>query len=407
MNNFKLSLLFISLLFYKSLYQQSSVLTQIEKVLLIGKLAFKDYSKKQKNRQYFLIHNADTLKDYKDKMEYSDGGIRNGHYVRAFNFDSVTLNDNLVISFKKIDADDNGDVFLFNPEYTKKITKLIEYNDHYECVLQTGFWTNIAYKYTTKGLKKYQQSPTKTAENLNITNIYAKIFIGDKKNMPLTDSKVFLLSNNGDTIKKTTTNELGNFEFKNVNSENFNIYIPNTDKIQKEKEIYLANQNGKIVSTFKKLDKGFTYRLLPAEIVKLSEMEVEDPVLKINAFKNSTEKSITITENIYYPKNEFIVTPEIAIVLNVIVINLNENKSYKLDILSHTDAIDDDNSNLELSKKRANAALEYLVSKGIDKNRLKAIGLGETKILNRCINNIICSEKEHEINRRTEFKYTK
>jgi hypothetical protein len=309
MNNFKLSLLFISLLFYKSLYQQSSVLTQNEKVLLIGKLAFKDYSKKQKNRQYFLIHNADTLKDYKDKMEYSDGGIRNGHYVRAFNFDSVTLNDNLVISFKKIDADDNGDVFLFNPEYTKKITKLIEYNDHYECVLQTGFWTNIAYKYTTKGLKKYQQSPTKTAENLNITNIYAKIFIGDKKNMPLTDSKVFLLSNNGDTIKKTKTNELGNFEFKNVNSGNFNIYIPNTDKIQKEKEIYLANQNGKIVSTFKKLDKGFTYRLLPAEIVKLSEMEVEDPVIKINAFKNSNEKSITITENIYYPKNEFIVTP--------------------------------------------------------------------------------------------------
>jgi outer membrane protein OmpA-like peptidoglycan-associated protein len=86
---------------------------------------------------------------------------------------------------------------------------------------------------------------------------------------------------------------------------------------------------------------------------------------------------------------------------------LNENKSYKLDILSHTDAIGDDNSNLELSIKRANAALEYLVSKGIDKNRLKAIGLGETKILNRCINNIICSEKEHEINRRTEFKYTK
>jgi hypothetical protein len=39
--------------------------------------------------------------------------------------------------------------------------------------------------------------------------------------------------------------------------------------------------------------------------------------------------------------------------------------------------------------------------------RLKAEGKGETEIRNRCINGVDCSDKEHEYNRRTEFKFSK
>ena len=374
-------------------------------VQLHGWIAFKNFSNKEKNKKIYLLKGNDTLDIYNDKQDYSDGGIHGGKFWRAFHFDSVKLSSDLSIYVGKTSLNEDNEVFLFNAYLTKKLSMFTSSKLGYKCKLLNQYWSSpIAQKY----YKNVSSNEIKhTTKKTKLSDIYGKLVYGNKKNLPLKNNRIYLTSATGDTIKKTTTNELGNFEFKNVNSENFNIYIPNTDKIEKENEIYLANQSGKIISTIKKSDNGFIYRLLPAEIVKLSEIEVDDPVLKINAFKNSTEKSITITENIYYPKNEFIVTPEIAKVLNVIVINLNENKNYNLEIISHTDALGDDNSNLELSRKRANAVLEYLVSKGIDKNRLKATGLGETKILNRCINNIICSEKEHEINRRTEFKYTK
>jgi outer membrane protein OmpA-like peptidoglycan-associated protein len=59
---------------------------------------------------------------------------------------------------------------------------------------------------------------------------------------------------------------------------------------------------------------------------------------------------------------------------------------------------------LQLSQKRAKAAVDYLISKGINKNRLIAIGYGETKLLNKCNNETVCTEEEHAVNRRTEFK---
>ncbi|HWY33038.1 MAG TPA: OmpA family protein, partial [Nitrosopumilaceae archaeon] len=110
---------------------------------------------------------------------------------------------------------------------------------------------------------------------------------------------------------------------------------------------------------------------------------------------------------IYYQTNEYEITPDNAKRLDVIVKSLIKNQTYKLEIYSHTDSKGNDDANLDLSNKRAQAVLGFMVSKGIDKNRLLAKGMGETKIINRCVNDINCSEKEHELNRRTEFKFIK
>lgn len=56
-----------------------------------------------------------------------------------------------------------------------------------------------------------------------------------------------------------------------------------------------------------------------------------------------------------------------------------------------------------LSEKRANATMKYIISQGIDSNRLIGKGYGETKLKNKCANGVPCSNAEHEINRRTEF----
>jgi outer membrane protein OmpA-like peptidoglycan-associated protein len=71
---------------------------------------------------------------------------------------------------------------------------------------------------------------------------------------------------------------------------------------------------------------------------------------------------------------------------------------------SHTDARGSDQYNTVLSDKRAYAAVQYLISKGIDSARLTYHGYGETIPVNRCTNDVNCSDEMHQQNRRTEFK---
>ena len=75
----------------------------------------------------------------------------------------------------------------------------------------------------------------------------------------------------------------------------------------------------------------------------------------------------------------------------------------EIEVSAHTDARGKDQYNLDLSKQRAASTLEYLVSQGIDRNRLKSIGYGEMQPLNNCDNDSKCNEKDYGINRRCEF----
>ncbi|MDW3191444.1 MAG: OmpA family protein [Cytophagales bacterium] len=83
---------------------------------------------------------------------------------------------------------------------------------------------------------------------------------------------------------------------------------------------------------------------------------------------------------------------------------LNDNPDAIIEIGSHTDARGSSESNQALSERRAKSVVEYLISKGISKERLLAVGYGEERLLNECADGVKCSEDEHLANRRTEFK---
>jgi outer membrane protein OmpA-like peptidoglycan-associated protein len=89
--------------------------------------------------------------------------------------------------------------------------------------------------------------------------------------------------------------------------------------------------------------------------------------------------------------------------LNQLVKLMEDNPALRIEISAHTDSRLEDRYNMWLSQKRADSVLEYLVQKGIAKERIDAIGYGETRLINRCANGVICSEEEHLVNRRTEF----
>jgi outer membrane protein OmpA-like peptidoglycan-associated protein/tetratricopeptide (TPR) repeat protein len=111
-----------------------------------------------------------------------------------------------------------------------------------------------------------------------------------------------------------------------------------------------------------------------------------------------------VFENLYYDKNSSFLRPDAALVLDPLYKIMVENPDLKIELSSHTDSRAPAEYNLWLSQRRAQKIVDYLVFKGIDKNRLVAIGYGESKLLNKCSDGVDCSEEEHQKNRRTEFK---
>ena len=59
---------------------------------------------------------------------------------------------------------------------------------------------------------------------------------------------------------------------------------------------------------------------------------------------------------------------------------------------------------LKLIQKRADVIVDYLKAKGILKDRLMAKGYGNTRPINHCVPGVQCSEEDHAVNRRNEYK---
>lgn len=111
-----------------------------------------------------------------------------------------------------------------------------------------------------------------------------------------------------------------------------------------------------------------------------------------------------VLENIYYDLDKADIRDDAKPTLNKLAILLKENPNIKIELGSHTDARGSDSYNLKLSQARAQSAVNYLVQQGLEVTRLTARGYGETQLVNKCSNNVECSETEHQQNRRTTFK---
>jgi len=83
---------------------------------------------------------------------------------------------------------------------------------------------------------------------------------------------------------------------------------------------------------------------------------------------------------------------------------LKENHQLTIQLEIHTDARGEAEHNLKLTEQRAKALQNYLIEKGIQKQRLTSIGKGETQLINHCQDGVLCSSREHAENRRVEFR---
>lgn len=106
---------------------------------------------------------------------------------------------------------------------------------------------------------------------------------------------------------------------------------------------------------------------------------------------------------IYFDFDKSNIRPDAQIELEKVYAVLMEYPKLRINIRSHTDSRGSDSYNQALSERRAKSTREYLISKGIDGQRLKSEGLGESELVNRCSNGVPCSVEEHQENRRSEF----
>ena len=153
-------------------------------------------------------------------------------------------------------------------------------------------------------------------------------------------------------------------------------------------------------------DLTLTGKCTTAELALSTKGIEKDTVINLS-IPVYCEGDVIVLDKIYYDLNKYNIRPDAALVLDKLFKIMTDYPKMKIELRSHTDSRGSAQSNMTLSNNRARSAAEYLYSKGIQRDRIVGKGYGETMLINKCSDGVPCSEAEHQLNRRTEFKILK
>ncbi|KAF2514363.1 OmpA family protein [Flavobacterium zhairuonense] len=197
----------------------------------------------------------------------------------------------------------------------------------------------------------------------------------------LPGAKVTLYENQ--VIKNTTTADAtGLYKFPVDCKKTYNVRAENQDYETREVSVTIDKVSGKTD--------------LPIALTKrMCRVTVGDDLGKCFGIKM-----------IYFDLDKSNIRPEAALDLEKILAVLNDYPAMKLDIRSHTDSRASHKYNEGLSDRRAKSTIQWLIKNGIKADRLTGKGYGETQLVNKCSDDVPCTEEEHQMNRRSEFIIT-
>jgi len=210
----------------------------------------------------------------------------------------------------------------------------------------------------------------KSRNNLYILNGFA---YNKQTKKPLADADVVLYSSRNTIVAKQKTGPDGSFSFKLPNTNLFNLKVL---------------KNGFYPDTASVARNAFSNDR------KLNLSLYLDPLFE----KGKTFK----LENILYDFDKFKIRKDAETILNGLLRILHENPTLTIELASHTDSRGNDDYNLKLSQQRAQAAVDYLVGRGISRSRMEAKGYGENRLIYGK-EGASLTEAQHQYNRRTEF----
>jgi outer membrane protein OmpA-like peptidoglycan-associated protein/tetratricopeptide (TPR) repeat protein len=195
----------------------------------------------------------------------------------------------------------------------------------------------------------------------------------------LPGAKISLFDNKFNPMETVNTDDKGNYTFSVECGKKYNVRAEKEAYTTKEESITIAEEDGKT-----KLDIA-----LEKEECKVT---IGDDLGKCFGIKN-----------IYFDFDKSNIRVEAAIDLEKILDVMNQYPKMKLDIRSHTDSRGSFKYNESLSDRRAQSTIGWLIENGVDKGRLTAKGYGEYQLINKCADDVECTEEEHQLNRRSEF----
>lgn len=216
----------------------------------------------------------------------------------------------------------------------------------------------------------------------------------EKTGAPIAESVVQLIASDGTNLRAETGTG-GDFRFE---------LKPDVDYI------FLASRRGYLNGKEKETTKG----------------QEKSRDFMVTILLTATDSPIELP-NIFYDFGRWDLRPESMVSLDRLVETLNDNPQVTIELMSHTDSRDTEEYNLDLSQKRAQSVVEYLILKGIEPERLSPKGYGEsspkvvdeetnsqypllktgTTLTEQFINTLPTEEQKeiaHQVNRRTEFR---
>ena len=183
--------------------------------------------------------------------------------------------------------------------------------------------------------------------------------------------------------------------------------IPGAIVIPCDKKSYQTDVNGKISDLpctgtdcqIKASAFGYPDKSVSLLACDKNTKELTRDTIWMNILVN---QKITL-KNIYYDFDKWDILPESGTELNQLVTLMKANPEIKVELSSHTDERGTVPYNQKLSQRRAQSAVDYIASKGIDPSKIKAIGYGKSQLIYKSTATHKCTPEEHRQNRRTEI----
>ena len=218
----------------------------------------------------------------------------------------------------------------------------------------------------------------------NITSCFTLVSgtILDKNNRePISGALVTVLADENTRLAQTVSAEDGTFTIE--------------IECQKGKYRLLAGIEGFENGTFDMLNSP------PEKEITGIEIELEPTEEKVE-LGTDLAKALRLTP-IYFDLNSSYIRQDALPDLNKVVDYMLQNPIVRIEVRSHTDSRSGDAYNQWLSNRRAKRTVGYIISKGIDTDRISGVGFGENQLINYCKNGVPCTDAEHQLNRRSEF----
>ncbi|MCC9165296.1 OmpA family protein [Pontibacter harenae] len=200
------------------------------------------------------------------------------------------------------------------------------------------------------------------------------------KQTTVSNNVVVLQNEQGQKVDETTTDANGNFTFPLDSASTYSL-------VSEKQGFFTARQRVTTVGKMPSQDQ-------------LPEQENEVRLTAELVLNQIVKERAIVLENIFYDYDKADIRPDAAEELDKLVQILVDNPRISIELSSHTDARGSDAYNQDLSQRRAESAVEYIISKGIDRSRITARGYGESRPVVRNAQ----TEAQHQRNRRTEFK---